>query len=72
MEVTKLYKFVRVGAMEVAKPYPFIRFGAMEVTKRGHGMAAWSQGHLANGPRLCTTLVFVDLVVQTFCMFRFS
>ena len=33
MDVTKPYKFTRVGAMEVIKPYKSIGFGAMDVTK---------------------------------------
>ncbi len=42
--VTKLYKFICVGAMDVAKPYKFICFGAMDVTKPYKIYVLWCHG----------------------------
>ncbi len=33
MDVSKLYKFIGIGAIDATKPYKFIGFAAMDVTK---------------------------------------
>ncbi len=56
MDVTKPYKFIRLGAMDVTKPYKFITFGLwmtpdrinsyalVDVTNSGENYTLWCHG----------------------------